>query len=124
MPPSADSILTGSSSGIGADLADALASAGAQLLLSGRDLTRLEEVTVRTRAASPRVGTAAADLADEAQGRSLAGEVRQIFGRLDLLVYSAGALHSDPVETSPRRAEALSLPPRAEVNHLYLRPHR
>ncbi|HEX7182472.1 MAG TPA: SDR family NAD(P)-dependent oxidoreductase [Thermoanaerobaculia bacterium] len=107
MPPSADALrgrvalLTGASSGIGAALADALASAGAKLLLSGRDSARLEEVAVRTRVASPRVETAAADLADEAQVRSLATHVQETFGRLDLLVHSAGALHWGAVETAP-----------------------
>ncbi len=95
-------LVTGASSGIGAACAEALARAGVQLLLSGRDDGRLAEVAGRLRVdSSLRVETTAADLADEAQLRGLAGRTGELFGRLDLLVHAAGALHRGPVATAP-----------------------
>lgn len=93
-------LVTGASSGIGAACAEALACAGVQLLLSGRDTGRLDEVAGRLRT-SPRVETVAADLADTDQVRGLARRAGELFGRLDLLVHAAGTLHWGPVETSP-----------------------
>ncbi len=94
-------LVTGASSGIGAALAERFAAAGAQLLLTGRDAGRLEALAARLRAVSPRVEIAAADLADEAQLRGLAERAGRLFGRLDVLAHSAGALHWGPVATVP-----------------------
>jgi uncharacterized protein len=74
-------LVTGASSGIGAATADALAAAGARLVLTGTDADRLAEVARRTG------GTALpADLTEEA-GLDL---VRGAAAEVDLLVHSAG----------------------------------
>lgn len=101
VPESRVALVTGASSGIGAALAEALARDGVRLLLTGRDAERLEAVAGRARASSPQVETAAADLADAEQVRALASRVEEIFGRLDLLVHAAGALHWGPVASAP-----------------------
>jgi short-subunit dehydrogenase len=74
-------LVTGASSGIGAATADALHAAGARLLLTGTDTTRLAEVAARTG------GTPLpADLTDAAG----LDRVCQAATEVDLLVHSAG----------------------------------
>jgi len=74
-------LVTGASSGIGAATADALAAAGARLVLTGRDTTRLDAVARRTGGRS-----LPADLTDPAELAQVCDAAREV----DLLVASAG----------------------------------
>jgi len=83
-------LLTGASSGIGRELALALAAERARLTLTGRDETRLEAVAAECRARGAEVVTLAADLTDEAACRAAVERTLAAFGGLDVLLINAG----------------------------------
>lgn len=85
-------LVTGSTSGIGAATASALAAAGAEVLVSGRDTTRGAEVTTRIREAGGRATFLDVDLAGEyAVLRRFAADATDLLGgRIDILVNNAG----------------------------------
>jgi short-subunit dehydrogenase len=80
-------LVTGASSGIGAALAEALAGAGARLLLTGRNREALAEVAARCGTGA---SILAGDLTDGEFRKRLAEAVRERLGGLDLLVNNAG----------------------------------
>lgn len=95
-------LVTGASGGLGSALAKACAASGAQVVLSGRNVRKLEAVyDAIVAAGSPRPSIAPLDLerADASHYGALADAVRNEFGRLDGLVHAAAALgERAPVE--------------------------
>ncbi|WP_280436064.1 SDR family NAD(P)-dependent oxidoreductase [Nocardia carnea] len=91
-------LITGASKGIGADIAETFANAGASLVLSGRDQDTLD-VQARHLAQQygVRVTAVAADLADPGAPTRLAAEAGAVFGGLDVLVNNAGISHPEMV---------------------------
>jgi NAD(P)-dependent dehydrogenase (short-subunit alcohol dehydrogenase family) len=84
-------LITGSTSGLGAELARRLAGRGAHVIVHGRDRDRGEAVVAEIAEAG--MGSAAfyaADLADLDAVRELAGAIRRDYDRLDVLVNNAG----------------------------------
>jgi NAD(P)-dependent dehydrogenase (short-subunit alcohol dehydrogenase family) len=88
-------IVTGASSGIGAELATGLASAGATVVLVGRDTKRLEAVrdTLPGKATVVR-----ADLAVDGEAQRIVDETVSAHGAIDGIVHSAGLFEVGPVE--------------------------
>lgn len=95
-------LVTGASGGIGAPLAEACAALGAQVVLCGRNVKKLEVVyDAIVAAGGPRPSIAPLDLerADAGHYGALTDAVRSEFGRLDGLVHLAGALGDrSPIE--------------------------
>jgi glucose 1-dehydrogenase len=90
-------VVTGASSGIGFAIAEAMAEAGARLVLQGRDEERLARCAERV--GEHRV--VAVDLTDdEAPGR-IVGAALDAFGALNVVVHSAGIFRPKPVEQAP-----------------------
>jgi len=89
-------LITGASDGIGRSLALHAAELGAQVILHGRNVSKLEKVYDEIEAldAAPRPSIAVMDLAsaDSNAYRSLADGLEQEFGRLDGLVLNASIL--------------------------------
>lgn len=89
-------LVTGASDGIGRALALHAAKLGAQVIIHGRDVRKLEKVYDEIEAieSAPRPSIAVLDLAvaDSAAYRSLADVLAEEFGRLDGLVLNAGIL--------------------------------
>ena len=89
-------LITGASDGIGRALAIESAGLGAQLILHGRDVKKLEavydEITEINGAAKPSIAVLDLIAADSAEYRALADKIEQEFGRLDGLVHNAGIL--------------------------------
>ncbi len=83
-------IVTGGGSGIGAAVARALAGEGANVALAGRRMDRLAGVAREIEAAGGSALPAPADVRAEGQVNALVDQTLQTFGRLDILVNSAG----------------------------------
>jgi NAD(P)-dependent dehydrogenase (short-subunit alcohol dehydrogenase family) len=112
-------LITGATDGLGRALAERLAQDGAELLVHGRDAERLARVADELAAASegPTPRTFLADLADLAEVRRLAAEVRDATDRLDVLVSNAGIGSGEP-DGRDRRTSADGYELRFAVNFL------
>jgi 3-oxoacyl-[acyl-carrier protein] reductase len=84
-------LVTGSSRGIGRGVALALAAAGCDLMLTGRDAAALDEGAQAIRAKGHRAAIAALDLRQTDAAKTLIEKVKREFGGLDILVNNAGA---------------------------------
>ncbi|MFE4636908.1 SDR family NAD(P)-dependent oxidoreductase [Streptomyces sp. NPDC056773] len=88
-------IVTGSSSGMGLDIARAFLASGANVVLNGRDADRLAKAAVTLghpeRTAWVAGGTAAAET-----GEALVRTALERFGRIDVLVNNAGTFEPKP----------------------------
>ncbi|MEH3119157.1 MAG: SDR family oxidoreductase [Methylorubrum populi] len=88
-------LVTGASSGIGAETALGLARLGARVGLVGRDAERTARAAERVRRETGGAAdTFLADLSSQAGIRRLAAEVRAAYPALDILVNNAGAIFS------------------------------
>lgn len=85
-------LVTGASRGIGAATAEALAAAGAHVVLTGRDTGLLEAVEQRIFDTGGNATIAPVDLADPDGVARLAKAVADRWGKLDILVHSAAVL--------------------------------
>ena len=83
-------IVTGSGRGIGAGTALAYADAGADVVLSARTLSQLEETAEKVRARGRRALVVPCDVLDASQREGLVEKTLEEFGRLDILVNNAG----------------------------------
>jgi gluconate 5-dehydrogenase len=93
-------IVTGGGSGIGRQMAQGLAEAGADLVLCARKLERVEEAaaTLPTRALALPV-----DVSDQESVDAMLARVLHEFGRVDILVNNAGTVWGAPPEDIPLR---------------------
>ena len=87
-------LVTGASRGIGAATAEALAAAGAHVILVARTASALEEVEERIHAAGGMATIAPLDLTDGESIGKLARAVAERWQKLDLLVLNAAMLGS------------------------------
>jgi NAD(P)-dependent dehydrogenase (short-subunit alcohol dehydrogenase family) len=85
-------LVTGASQGIGAATAEALAAAGAHVILTARKAERLEQVEDRIHAAGGSATIAPLDLTDGESIARLAAAVAERWGKIDLLVLNAAML--------------------------------
>ncbi|MEU8820350.1 SDR family oxidoreductase [Actinoplanes sp. NPDC048796] len=94
-------IVTGSTSGIGAAIARALAADGITVLVTGRDATRGRKITEEITGAGHRAVFVPSDLAGEpARVRAFAAEAREALGgTVDILVNNAGIYVTRPTPT-------------------------
>jgi NAD(P)-dependent dehydrogenase (short-subunit alcohol dehydrogenase family) len=83
-------IVTGASSGLGVTIAQALAQAGADVVLGARRVDRLEETRELVEQAGRRADVVPCDVADPEDCERLVAQAIEVFGRLDVLVNNAG----------------------------------
>lgn len=99
-------IVTGAGRGIGAATAVALAQAGADVVISSRTESQLDEVAGQIEAAGRRAVVAPADLSDLDAVATLVDRARDAFGRLDIVVNNVGgSMPREFVKTAPRHME-------------------
>src|SRR6476469_4101559 len=87
-------LVTGASRGIGAATAEALAAAGAHVILVARSASALEEIEDRIHASGGSATIAPLDLTEGESIGKLAGAVAERWGKLDILVLNAAMLGS------------------------------
>ncbi|WP_336081741.1 SDR family NAD(P)-dependent oxidoreductase [Nocardia sp. SSK8] len=87
--------MTGGSSGIGRDVARALLARGDNVVLGGRDPDKLAEVAAEL-GAPARVATVAGDIGSPATGSAYVRAALERFGRVDVLINSAGVFGATP----------------------------
>lgn len=83
-------VVTGSSRGIGRAIAEALAGAGAKVVISSRKQAACEEVAAAIRTSGGTAIAVAAHAGDMAQLKGLVDATRQQFGAADILICCAG----------------------------------
>ncbi|MEU8652754.1 SDR family NAD(P)-dependent oxidoreductase [Streptomyces sp. NPDC048737] len=83
-------LITGATSGLGRHLAERLAARGDTVLVHGRNAERVAALAERLAAVGATARPYVADLADLAEVRRLADEVRSAESRIDVLINNAG----------------------------------
>jgi 3-oxoacyl-[acyl-carrier protein] reductase len=84
-------LVTGSTAGIGAEIARVLAQEGASVVVHGRNAERANKFAAEIRAAGGAVAVALGELTDDSQAERVAHEAESAFGGLDILVNNAGS---------------------------------
>ena len=98
-------LVTGSASGLGRDISEAVLASGDRLLATARDPRRLNDLVERY---GKQVSIAPLDVADETAARTAIARAVNVFGRLDVLVNNAGYGDTAPFEqVSSERFRAL-----------------
>jgi NAD(P)-dependent dehydrogenase (short-subunit alcohol dehydrogenase family) len=87
-------VVTGASRGLGRAMAAALGQAGARVALIGRDRAKLDEAQAE---AGPQCAGFVGDIRQEEEVARLEREVRERFGRVQILVNNAGVNHRKPL---------------------------
>src|SRR5215207_3168992 len=107
-------LITGATSGIGKATAMGLANMGASVVMVGRDQGKGEAVMaeIKEKSANDSVDLMLADLSSQEEIRRLAGEFKEAYPRLDVLINNAGLFRSKRITT------AYGLEMTFAVNHL------
>ena len=97
-------LITGSSKGIGYAMAEALASAGASIVLNARDAGRLAEARSRLASSGYAVEASCFDVTDPEAGAAGVAAIEDELGPIDILVNNAGIQHRTPLHEFPHEA--------------------
>ena len=90
--------VTGASRGLGREMAEALAAAGAKVLLVARDEALLSEVVLGIRARGGAAEYMTADVTEETVGADVDQFARDTFGPCDILINNAGINNRKAIE--------------------------
>jgi gluconate 5-dehydrogenase len=90
-------LVTGASRGLGLAMAEALAEAGAAVIVNGRDALTAAAVARKFRDRGLKADSAAFDVTDRRAAGAAVDVIARRFGRLDILVCNAGHTHRAPL---------------------------
>jgi len=96
-------LVTGASRGLGLEMAAALGSAGATVLINSRDPARAEAIAAEFRTAGLKGEAVAFDPGDEEASGAVFAAVEERHGRLDIIVANAAARMRRPFAAIPPR---------------------
>lgn len=91
-------IVTGAGSGIGCGMATGLVQAGAEIIISGRNLEKLEKTAEEMRQYGGPVVPVQADMARMEDIKGLVERALSEFGKIDFLINNAGIIRRNPCE--------------------------
>jgi len=112
-------LITGSSQGIGFALAQGLASAGATIVLNGRDTAKLEDAAKTLGDAGATTLISAFDVTDHEAVREAVNQLEADGTQIDILINNAGMQHRSPLEDfKPEAFEMLLQTNVASVFHV------
>lgn len=94
-------VVTGGSGGAGRAIAAGLATFGADVAVTSRTLSTLEETAAEVRKTGRKAFPISCDVADEASVTDMIKQVMAEFGRIDILVTCAGIALRHPAEQMP-----------------------
>lgn len=97
-------LITGSSQGIGYALAKGLASAGASIIINGRDTGKIASAAAELKAGGATVYQLAFDATDHGAAKAAVDGFETEHGAIDILVNNAGMQHRTPLEDFPPEA--------------------
>src|SRR5262245_3623934 len=90
-------LVTGSSSGIGASIAETLSSEGATVIVHGRNDERTRRVADGISKRGGKAFAVVGDLAEEAGARMVVEDSLKAAGRIDILINNAGGTDVAPI---------------------------
>ncbi len=90
-------LITGAAQGLGFEIAEELAQAGAHVILNGRQAQRLESAAARIRGKGGTASPLAFDIADPDEVAQGFERIEAAFGALDVLVSNVGIRHRLPL---------------------------
>ncbi len=93
-------LITGSSQGIGLALAWGLAEAGAEIILNGRDATKLRAAAAHLRSMGHKVSEVVFDVTSESDVAQAVDKI-EVLGPIDILFNNAGMQFRTPLEDFP-----------------------
>jgi NAD(P)-dependent dehydrogenase (short-subunit alcohol dehydrogenase family) len=103
-------LVTGATSGIGLGIAEELARAGAQVVISSNEVAACASVAATLRDQGLDVISIVCDVSDRTQLQSLVDQTMAARGRIDVLVCNAGvAPHSGPISSATDRDWELTM---------------
>ena len=85
-------IITGASSGLGVTFAEILATRGANVVLSGRRIEKLNDLKDSFDSNHLSSHVVQCDVTDSAQVATMFSKAEEVFGRVDILVNNAGQI--------------------------------
>ena len=99
-------LITGGAKGMGGTISELFAHEGATLALAARSVSDLDQEIARIREGKPDLNAISieADVTDEASTKAMAERVVQEYGRIDVLVNTAGVI--GPIETPTQNVSA------------------
>ena len=97
-------LVTGAGSGIGKGMALGLAEAGAEVIIAGRNMDRLNGAAQELGEAGGRIIPVQVDMKSQESIQALVERATAEFGKIDFLFNNAGTIHRYPSEDFPKEA--------------------
>ncbi len=116
-------VITGGNGGIGLGIAQALAAAGCNVSIWGRNTDKNKSAAATMAGCAGKVDTRVCDVSEPASVKAAMAATLQTFGRVDGCFANAG-IGGTPSSTAPKNNGAACSPPISTAFSMYFRPRR